>query len=72
MAGGAYRYGVKLEAGQALEVQVLLAPSKSPSVVDELQAVMEKAPGRVITVCASFNALRRPEVGIEIVFTKLL
>jgi len=67
---GRIAYGVKLEARQALEIQVLLAPSKSPSVVDELQAVMEKALGRVVTVCASFNVLRRPEVGIEIVFTK--
>jgi len=69
---GRIAYGVKLEAAQALDVQVLLASSKSPSVVDELLAVMENALGRVVTVCASFNALRRPEVGIEIVLTKLL
>lgn len=67
---GRIAYGVKLEAGQALEVQVLLAPSNSPSVVDELQAVMEKVLERLVTVSASFNALRRPEVGTEILFTR--
>lgn len=68
---GRIAYGVKLEAGQALEVLVLLAPASEPSVVQELQAVMEKALDRLVTVSASFDALRRPEVGTEIVFAEV-
>lgn len=65
---GRIAYGLELQAGHAVEVQVLLAPSSKPGVVDELQAVMEKALGRLVNVSASFNALRRPELGTEIVF----
>lgn len=67
---GRVAYGVKLEPGQALEVQVLLPANSAPTIVQTLQTQMEKALGRWVSVAASYDPLRRPEVGTEIILTR--
>lgn len=67
---GRIAYGVKLGPEQALEVQVLLQPSASLQVVGELQRAIELALCRRVTVTASFDPLRRPEVGTEVILDR--
>jgi hypothetical protein len=67
---GRVAYGVKLDSEQALEVQVLLQPSARPESVGELQRAMERFLGRRVSVSVSFDPLRRPEVGTEVILAK--
>lgn len=67
---GRIAYGVKLDPEQALEVLVLLRDVAQPAAVGRLQQAMERALCRRVTVTASFDPLRRPEVGTEVILAK--
>lgn len=67
---GRVAYGVRLDPGQALEVHVLLPATSAPTPVQSLQNEMEKALGRWVTVTASYDPLRRPEVGTEVILSR--
>lgn len=67
---GRVAYGVKLDPEQALEVQVLLQASARPDAVGELQQAMERALCRRVSVTVSFDPLRRPEVGTEVILAR--
>lgn len=67
---GKLAYGVKLEPGQALEIHVLLDRMLSPEALAALQQAMELALCRSVSISASYDRLRRPEVGTEIVLAK--
>lgn len=67
---GKLAYGVKLENGQAVEIHVLMDRMLSPGAFVELQQAIELAMCRPVSISVSYDRLRRPEVGTEIVLAK--
>ncbi|ROZ74947.1 phage integrase N-terminal domain-containing protein [Ramlibacter sp. WS9] len=67
---GRIAYGVKLGREHALEVQVLLQPSARPELIGELQQAMERVLGLRVNVIVSYDPLRRPEVGTEVILAR--
>jgi hypothetical protein len=59
-----------LTSDHALEIHVLLERTVTPEELAALQQALELALRRRVTLSASYDRLRRPEVGTEIVLAK--